>query len=241
MGSMSLNLTLTLFLMQIPLNTHVFPVFPDGLASDGTTHTTTLVMQNPNIYSSTFCAITFYGATPTLASPDGRTVRSFAIQQFLPPAGFNIMKSTSGNQLTNGYAKLICGLPITTYAIYSVVLGTTLLSQVTIPSSVGGTGFQFINDSRQGGRFALAFANDNRYATLVQVTVGDLFGRTLFVANVVVPGYSTVARFMDQIVQNFPEDHLGPIVLRSTQRIYTTGLRFTGTTVSAISPAAQLP
>lgn len=225
----------------VPLTTQVFPVFPDGLSPDGTTHTTALVMQNPDLYSSAGCNLTFYGPPPRVSGPDGRMVHSYIVQQFLPAGGFNILKTTPAGSLSNGYAKLDCSHPVMAYTVYSVLAASTLLSETTMPSTVAATGFQFINDARQGGRLAMAFANDNFYATLVQVSLGDLFGRTILVANVVVPRYSTVAKFLDDILPNIPPNHIGPVTLRATQRIYTTGLRFNGTSVTALSPAAQVP
>jgi hypothetical protein len=243
---LSLTIVSLLFFQVVSSTSLLFPIFPDGRTADGTIHTTALVVQNPSLSFSTSCTITFSGSLPEVTSPDGTPVRSHVIVQTLPPGGFNVLRSTTAGEFTRGYVKLFCLSPVTAHTIYSVFpTGDTdrskPLSEVTMQSALAATSVQFINDDRRGGRLALALTNDLSFSTLVQLTVGDLLGRTLYVTNVILPPYSTLAKFLDEIVPDLPRNHVGPVVLRSQLPIYATGLRFTATTVTAISPAAQFP
>src|SRR5688572_25306170 len=229
---------------MVPFATQVIPVFPDGVTPDGVTHTTKLVVQNPNLFSNVNCSITFFGAVPMVRTPDGRTIHSTVIQQFLPPGGFNILSSTASSSLSSGFAKLNCSEPVAAYSMYSVHAAgegaPALISETSMPAAFAATGFQFINDSRQGGRLAVAFANEASIGATVLVTIGDLLGRTIVNTSFIVPRFATLAKFLDEIAPSLPPNHVGPVLFRSALPVYAAGLRFNGASVTSISPAAQL-
>jgi len=106
-----------------------------------------------------------------------------------------------------------------------------------VNSTAAATGFQFINDQREDAQLALSFANDQNFATTVSIQVFDINGRMLAIARLLVPAKTSTARFLSELIPGLPARHIGPVRVDSTIGIYATGLRFTGSVLTAIPPA----
>jgi hypothetical protein len=220
---------------------HVFPVIVDGRQADGTSYRTSVVLQNSSQFSIT-CFIGFQGVIPEMTAPDGTVVRSALIQQLLPAGSFDVLRSSGTGPLGTGYSWVTCSLPITAYTVISSYSadggsGPRLNSEATVNSSASATTFQFINDQREDGQLALSFANDQTMTTSVSVQVFDINGRMLAISRLLVPAKTSTARFLSELIPGLPAKHIGPVRVDSTFGIYATGLRFTGSVLTAIPPA----
>jgi len=221
---------------------HVFPVIVDGRQADGTSYRISVVLQNSSPFSVS-CFIGFQGVIPELTAPDGTVVRSALIQQLLPAGSFDLLRSSGAGPLATGYSWVNCSSPITAYTVISSYSadgagsGARLNSEATVNSTASATSFQFINDQREGAQLALSFANDQNFATTVSIQVFDINGRMLAIARLLVPAKTSTARFLSELIPGLPARHIGPVRVDSTIGIYATGLRFTGSVLTAIPPA----
>jgi hypothetical protein len=59
----------------------------------------------------------------------------------------------------------------------------------------------------------------------------------LAISRLLVPAKTSMARFLSELIPGLPARHIGPVRVDSTFGIYATGLRFTGSVLTAIPPA----
>jgi hypothetical protein len=220
---------------------HVFPSVVDGSQADGTSYRTTLVMQNSNGFGAS-CWVGFQGSAPRMTAPDGTVAAGGLFQQNLPAGSFNSLRSAGIGSLTVGYVWISCSLPISAYAVYSVYDRNsngiaTLRSETTVYSTASATSMQFIADAREDGRLAISLANDEPVPVTVRIQAFDIYGRPVGLAQVVVPGKTNLARFVNELMPTLPAKHIGPIWVDSSHWIYATGFRFTGLVFTAVPPA----
>jgi len=204
--------------------THLFPQFADGRLTDGTYYRTTLMISNRNDTDAASCSL----------QPRGLTLSSFALSYSLAPGGF-VIASTDGTQdLKSGYASLQCNIAVDAQLLYSYYAANGVkLSEATVFSSESAASMTLPADQREGAQLGLAIANDTDRPVVYNIAVRNM--TFMGTGSIAVGPRSSVARFLNQLVQGIPPDSVTFVTVSAAGTSTSiVGLRYTGTVFTTI-------
>jgi peptidyl-Asp metalloendopeptidase len=199
---------------------HVFPQFADGRFSDGTSYRTTLMIANPSSTSSASCTLQMRGFT----------VPGFQTSYSLGASGWVIMPTSGVQNFVSGYATLSCSANVEAQVLYSYYGANGVkVSEATVFSSPSAFALGMLSDERDGGRFAIAIANDSDHSVTYTVFV-DAAG---FSGSKQIPlnARSSTAAFIGELVNGIPANAISAVSVvasSSSESGSVIGLRYTG-------------
>jgi peptidyl-Asp metalloendopeptidase len=210
---------------------HVFPQFADGRFGDGTSYRTTLMIANP---SSTA------GATCTMQMR-GFTVPGFAASYSLGPSGWVIAPTSGTQSFVSGYATLSCTANVEAQVLYSYYAPSGLkISEATVFSSPPTYAVALISDERDGGRFAVAIANDSDHSVTYTIFVSS--GAFSGSRQISLGARSSTAAFLGELVSGMPANATAAVTIAASTTAdagSVIGLRYTGGVFTTM-PASPL-
>src|SRR5262245_13282262 len=222
---------------QSPATSHVFPQVADGLLTNGTAYFSTIVAANVGTQAAS-CTIRLFGGvashiagsvTMTVAPNGGVAVKNTALADnagFLP--------------LATGYGTLTCDRPVAAQVGYFYLAPTlpspTFLGAATVFSSPPTTRAELFVTNTTGFRAAVAIANDTDAAAQYQITVVNETAQTVVTTSTSVPGRSSVAKFIDELVQ-LPANFGGGVIITgsASSPFSAVGLLFNGSTFLSVA------
>jgi len=200
---------------------HVFPQIADGASGDGTYYQSLLVATNAGDVQAS-CTLRLYGVP---------AIRVFGSTTFtIPASGAFTLLPTLGSffPLATGYATLTCDRAVTSTLAYFYANSSSVLGAAAVFGSPPTRRAQLVADERAGSRLALAVANDTDTPGQYDVTLVSQSGQAGATAKLSVPARSSVARYMDEVVQ-VPANFLGGVRVTSTGGSFSLiGLNFVG-------------
>ena len=205
---------------------HIFPQFADGRLADGTFYRTTRMYVNPSTTTTGDCTTRLRGMTTN------------GINQFLAtigPTGAIISPTTGTQTFQSGYATLRCSTNVEGQVLYSFYAPNGVkLSEATVFSSPAAQRVQILADMRGGSRVGIAIANDGDQTTTYDISIGDANGNIVGNTTQTLPGRSSTAKFLDEMI-GLPPDYYGQVVVSSSTGIASIiGLRYTGAVFTTI-------
>jgi hypothetical protein len=211
--------------------------------NNGTAYFSSIVVVNVGTRTAS-CTIKLYGGvanrivgsvTMTIAPNGGTAAKNTAIADnggFLP--------------LATGYGTLTCDQPVAAQVGYFYVAPTLpnpiFLGGATVFSSPPTTRAELFVTNTVGFRTAIAIANDTDAAGQYQITVVNDSGQTVVTTSVSVPARSSVAKFVDELVQLPANFGGGAIISGSASSPFSAvGLLYNGSTFLSVAavPFAQ--
>ena len=208
---------------------HVFPVFADGRASDGSYFRSTLMISSAK---SGTCTLQLRGLT----------VPGFPLTYQLQVNGW-VIAPTSGTQtIRTGYATLQCTDNVEAQLLYSYYSSNgTKLAEATVFSSPPAKKVQILADTREGSQIALAIANDSDAENTYTIAVDDASGTVAgSVTRTLVPRTS-MAKFLSEFL-TLPPNYVGRVTVSSNTTTATSSiiaLRYTGPVFATIPETIQ--
>jgi hypothetical protein len=211
---------------------HVFPQIADGATNIATFYNTTIIATNVNTDPAT-CTLGFRGV------PLSRLRSGTAVTVTLATQGSVAMWETTANgPLVTGYATLTCNRPVTATAIYTYLQSgqDQPIAGATVFSSPPTMRAHLVVAQEDRLSTAIALANNTDTAGQYQLTITDLDTGQIRTGTVSVPARSSVARFVNQIVQ-LPEGFFGTLVISSSAGPFSVvGLMFMGNVFVSLPP-----
>jgi hypothetical protein len=200
---------------------HVIAQVADGVFSDGTYYKSTFMITPWFETTAPTCSLRLYGLSVTL--PEGR---SDAFTVNVAAGGYYTAPTAADQPFHSGYATVTC-----TDSVFATILYTfyaangTKLSEATVFSTEGqfNSKLRLILDNTGGSRVGVAIANNTDLPHNYRLTLGNK------TATVQVPGRSTSARFVDELM-SVPANTTGLLKVESIDlsSFGVIGLRYTG-------------
>jgi peptidyl-Asp metalloendopeptidase len=218
---------------------HVFPQFADGRFADGSSYRTTVMIANPSSTSGANCTMQMRGFT----------VPGFPTSYTLGAGGWVILPTSGTQNFVSGYATLSCSANVEAQVLYSYYAPNGVkLSEATVFSSPAANALGLTADERDGGRFAIAIANDTdrTVSYSIYISASGFSGSRQISLN----PRSSIAGFLSELVSGMPGNTTGAVTVVASSTADTgsvIGLRYTGgvfttmpaSAVSSVGPTAS--
>jgi peptidyl-Asp metalloendopeptidase len=218
---------------------HVFPQFADGRFGDGSSYRTTVMIANPSSTSGVSCTMQMRGFA----------VPGFATSYTLGAGGWVILPTSGTQNFVSGYATLSCSANVEAQVLYSYYAPNGVkISEATVFSSPAANALGLMADERDGGRFAIAIANDTdrTVSYTLYVSASGFNGSRQLSLN----PRSSIAAFLGELVSGMPSNTTAAVTIVGSSTADTgsvIGLRYTGgvfttmpaNAVSSVGPTAS--
>jgi hypothetical protein len=222
---------------QSPATFHVFPQVADGLLSDGSAYFSSVLGVNVGAQTAT-CTIRLYGGV-------AGHIRSPVTMTIAPSGGVAVKNTALADNggilpLASGYATLSCDRPVAAQVGYFYLAPTlpnlNFLGGATVFSAPPTTRAELLVTNTVGFRSAVAIANDTDAPGQYQINLVNESGQTVVTASISVPARSSLAKFIDELVQLPANFSGGGAIISSTSTPFSAvGLLFNGSTFLSVA------
>ena len=156
------------------------------------------------------------------------------------PYGYEVITSLGGQPLASGHAILNCSVPLFASSILSYFSNdedTRPTVEASMPSSQDASAIEYVFDSHDGNRLAVAIANPFPTPASFRLTVVGAVNATVFVSTA---AGTVTTFFLDKLVR-LPGNATGKMYIDDPyngRAIYSIGFKYFGTTFSSVVPNA---
>src|SRR5687767_14966658 len=180
---------------------HVFPQVVDGtLAGSRVSYKSALIVSATDSGESTACTFELVGMPSiTMTDARGTSVAGTVFNFTMDPGGWQVISSSSDQNLSRGSARLHCDRVVVAQVRYTLRIDGRVASEATVSSASPGSMLQFLADQRDGARVGVAVTNPHSITADYNISLIDLEGRNI--GSIVIrlaPGTS-LSGFIDEI------------------------------------------